>query len=176
MIETERLILRPVAYEDAESIYAYASDAETTKWVTFDTYKSIEDAYWALDNFFLNRNPEEWFEALAIVDKESGRMIGTIDASRVRPNNSVEIGYIMHKDFWNKGIMSEAVKAYCIWLFEEKGIRRLELTHIIENIGSKNVALKNGFVFEGIRRDYGMENGKHVDLPYYSLLERDIKK
>lgn len=175
MIETERLILRPVKYEDAESIHAYASDEETTRYVTFNTYTSMQDAFDSLEHFFLNRNPKEWIEAYAIIDKESGRMIGTVDPSKTTESKSVELGYIIHKDFWNRGITTEAVKAFCKWLIKEKDIRRIEITHLPENIASKKVILKSGFVFEGFRREYRLYNGKFIDLPFYSLLERDLK-
>ncbi len=175
MIETERLILRPVLREDAESIYAYSSDEETIRYVTYDRYESMDDAYASLDNFFLNRDHDTWFEALAIVIKETGTMIGTVDASRVRRGDDVEIGYVMHKDYWNQGIMTEAVTAYCEWLFKEKGIRRIEVTHFPINIGSKRVVEKVGFVYEGLRRAYALVDGEYIDMPYYSLLERDLK-
>jgi [ribosomal protein S5]-alanine N-acetyltransferase len=58
VIETSRLILRPVCRDDAESIFAYSSDEETTRYVTYDTYRSMDDAYVSLDRFFLNRDPE----------------------------------------------------------------------------------------------------------------------
>ena len=71
MIETKRLILRPIEYGDAESLYAYSSDPLVTEMVTYDTYTSMDDAYDSLENFFLNRNPNVQFEALAIVLKAS---------------------------------------------------------------------------------------------------------
>lgn len=175
MLETNRLILRPVKREDAEAIYAYASDVETTRFVTFDTYKSMDDAYNSLDHFFLNRDPKVQFEALAIVLKENNKMIGTVDASKIYRKDNVEVGYVLHKDYWNQGIMSEAMKTYCKWLFEEKGIRRIELTHVPVNTGSKRVAEKVGFVFEGDRRAFEKIDDAYVDMPYYSLLEGDLK-
>lgn len=174
MIETSRLILRPVCRDDAKSIFAYSSDEETTRYVTYDTYRSMDDAYVSLDRFFLNRDPETWFEAMAIVLKDCGTMIGTVDASCIRRGDEVEIGYVIHRDYWNQGIMSEAVLAYCEWLFKKKGIRRIEVTHLPVNIGSKRVAEKVGFVYEGIRRAYMLVDGEYLDMPYYSLLERDL--
>ena len=175
MIETKRLILRPVSINDAQDIYEYSSDEEVTKMVTYDTYTSMEDAYQSLNHFFLNRDPNVQFEAMAIVDKNTQKMIGTCDASALFRKDMAEVGYVLHKDYWHKGIMTEAMRAYCQWLFEEKGLRRLELTHDPRNIGSKKVAEKLGFVYEGKRRAYIKIEGAYSDMPYYSLLKGDLK-
>lgn len=175
MIKTKRLILRPVSINDAQDIYDYSSDEEVTKMVTYDTYTSIEDAYQSLNHFFLNRDPNVQFEAMAIVDKNTQKMIGTCDASALFRKDMAEVGYVLHKDYWHKGIMTEAMRAYCQWLFEEKGLRRLELTHDPRNIGSKKVAEKLGFVYEGKRRAYIKIEGAYSDMPYYSLLKGDLK-
>ncbi len=175
MIETKRLILRPIEYGDAESLYAYSSDPLVTEMVTYDTYTSMDDAYDSLENFFLNRNPKVQFEALAIVLKENGRMIGTVDSGPIMRGDTVEVGYVLHRDYWNQGIMSEAVHAYVRYLLNDKGLRRLEITHLPQNIGSKRVIEKVGFVYEGNRRAYAKFYNEYVDMPYYSLLKGDLK-
>lgn len=90
VLETQRLILRPVIYENAQSFYDYASDEETTQYVTFDTYTSMQNAYDSLDHVFLNRDPKLQLDAFAIIDRESNRMIGTVDSSSIKANKSVE--------------------------------------------------------------------------------------
>lgn len=174
MIETKRLVLRPVKRSDAEDIYEYSSDPDVTRFVTYDTYSSLSDAYTSLDHFFLNRDLKTHFEALAIVDKSTNKMIGTVDASKIFNTDNVEVGYVLNRDYWNQGIMSEALAAYCDYLFNEKSIRRIELSHVKRNLGSKRVAEKVGFVFEGFRREYGIVNGRYEDMPFYSLLKGDL--
>lgn len=175
MLETERLILRPVERSDASAIYRYSSDPRVTEFVTYDTYSSMDDAYNSLDHFFLNRDPEKQFEALALVLKENNEMIGTVDSGPLRFGDMVEIGYVLHRDYWNLGLMSEAVDAYVRYLFDEKNIRRIEISHIAENVGSKRVIEKTGFVYEGVRRQYAKFKDTYVDIPYYSLLKGDLK-
>mgnify|MGYP001163256768 FL=1 len=175
MLETERLILRPVQIEDAEDMYAYASDPLVTEMVTFDTYTSMQDAYDSINTFFLNRDPNTHFEALAIVDKESLRMIGTVDAGKVVRGDMVELGYILHRDFWNRGIMTEAARRYIQYLFDDKGIRRIEVSHHPKNMASKRVIEKLGFVFEGVRRQYVKFGDSYADVPYYSLLKGELR-
>ncbi len=174
MLETKHLILRPITLEDAQDLYDYSSDPLVTEMVTYDTYSSIDDAYTSLKYFFLNRDPKVQFEAMAIVDKETGKMIGTCDASKIFNVDNVEVGYVLNRDFWNKGYMSEAMKVYCLWLFEDKKIRRIELTHNPKNIASKRVAEKTGFIYEGNRRGYTKIDDTYTDMPYYSLLKGDL--
>ena len=176
MIETKRLILRPVVYEDAQAIYDYSSDRDVVRYVTYDQYQSMDDAYDSLRSFFLNRDPDKQFEAMAIVLKKNNKMIGTCDTSSIFREDMVELGYVLHKDYWNQGIMSEAAYAMCQWLFKEKDIRRIEVTHDPRNIASKRVIEKVGFKFEGLRRAYTAIDNKYQDMPYYSLLEEDINE
>ena len=174
MIETERLILREIKIEDALDMYEYSSDEMTNRYVTYDLYKSIDDAYNSINYFFLNRDETKQLNAFAIVYKENNKMIGTVDASSIFKEDNVEVGYVLNRDYWNKGLMTEAMEVYLRYLINEKKIRRIELSHHPKNIGSQKVALKLGFVYEGLRREYIKFDGEYIDIPYYSLLEGDL--
>lgn len=91
IVETERLVLRPVRLEDAEDMYAYCSDDEVLKYLWFEKHDSVEFTRYIIDKLFLNRMDVGMPEAYAIVLKESNRMIGTIDVNQVYFN---EVGVI----------------------------------------------------------------------------------
>ena len=171
IVETDRLILRPVTYEDAEDLYDYCSDVEVTKYLTFPTYKSMEDAYTSLDKFFLSRGDN--LEAYAIVLKENNKMIGTVDPLAFH-NGISEIGYVINRNYWGNGYMTEAVIKTCEELFK-LGIRRIEVCHHPDNMRSKRVIEKCGFVYEGLRRKYRKFGDRYFDLMFYSLFEEDVK-
>lgn len=172
-LETKRLILRPVAVEDMQAIYDYSSDELVTQYVSYDTYTSMADAQWAMDHLFMNRDPLVQFDAYALVHKETKRMIGTVDFGRIRFGDITEVGYVMHREFWGQGLMTEALKAACLEVFKH-GIRRIEVCHYEGNIGSKRVIEKTGFVFEGIKRQFAKTDKGYLDCPFYSLLKGDI--
>ncbi|NLC65082.1 MAG: GNAT family N-acetyltransferase [Erysipelothrix sp.] len=175
MLETDRLILRPIEKDDAQALYEYSSDPLVTEYVSYNTYKSMHDAYDSLQHFFLNRDPNKHFNALAIILKESQRMIGTVDSGPIQMGDTVEIGYVLHRDYWNQGLMTEAVMCYVRHLFEDKNIRRIEITHLKQNEGSRRVIEKVGFVYEGDRRQHTKFGDTYVDMPFYSLLKGDLK-
>src|SRR6267378_3281739 len=76
-IETERLILRPLTMADDEAIYAYASDSEVTKYVLFETHKSLEDSRAWMQTVMTSYENQE-SSVFGIVRKDGNSLIGTI--------------------------------------------------------------------------------------------------
>lgn len=104
-IETPRLWLRPVTMADANDLFEYASDEETTEFV-FPRHQSLVDTKIAIAMYFLAAPLGKF----AIEEKMSGNMIGTIDL-RVDPLKEVaELGYTLNKAFWGQGIVPEAAR------------------------------------------------------------------
>ena len=77
------------------------------------------------------------------------------------------------RDYWGRGIMTEAVKGVVEFLFTEVGCNRIEIDHLIENPASGRVAQKCGFTKEGVRREYFNKNGVFHDDVMYALLRKD---
>jgi Acetyltransferases, including N-acetylases of ribosomal proteins len=73
-IETERLLLRPVTLADAEDLYEYASDEENVYYVTFDTYQSLDDAYFSIANYFMDQPLGKY----GIEVKEEGKLLARL--------------------------------------------------------------------------------------------------
>ena len=84
--------------------------------------------------------------------------------------NSVEVGFAIGKKHWNKGYMSEALKAMIGLLFES-GIHKVRACHIRENKASGKVMEKCGMHYEGIRKDDLFYHDKYYDTVNYYLLE-----
>ena len=98
-IHTERLILRPMRVSDAQDMYRYARREDVTTYLLWAPYPSldfakqylkyIEDRY-AVGDFF------DW----GVIDRESGRMIGTCGFTTIdAPNNVGQIGYVLNPNF-----------------------------------------------------------------------------
>jgi ribosomal-protein-alanine N-acetyltransferase len=73
---------------------------------------------------------------------------GRIDGHRA------EIGYVLGRKFWNRGIMPDALKGIIQILFRDKAIERVWATHHVENVASGRVMAKAGMQCEGILRKY----------------------
>ena len=173
-LETDRLILRPFRAEDAQAMYAnWASDPEVTKFLSWPTYKSIDDAHAILNQWLESYDNPEFYQ-WAIVLKELGQPIGSI--SVVNLDNRVdlaEIGYCIGKVWWGRGIMPEAVKTVMAFLFEEVGMQRLEAGHDPENSASGAVIRKCGFRYEGTLRRRIRSNRGVTDVAWYSVLKEE---
>lgn len=74
ILETERLILRPVTLADAEAIFAYVSDEENTRW-NFPANKALEETKAAIKNIYLKTPLGRY----GMVLKSTNAFIGTID-------------------------------------------------------------------------------------------------
>ena len=173
-VETERLILRPIQLDDDKDMYEYCSDDDVIKYLWFEKHDSIEFSRYVIEKLFLNRVDVGIPEAYAIVVKESNKMIGTIDVNQVHFNEVGVIGYVIHKDYWGKGIVSEALETLIPILFYHCGFYRLEINHCADNVGSARVIEKAGFIQEGrFRRRKKERDGHRADYIYYGLCKDD---
>ncbi|MBF0941827.1 GNAT family protein, partial [Abiotrophia sp.] len=84
------------------------------------------------------------------------------------------IGYVLGRDYWGKGYMTQALIAVSRFFLQEADINRLSATHDTANPGSGRVMQKAGFHFEGILRQAGHNNQGIVDSAHYSLLKSDL--
>ena len=106
--------------------------------------------------------------AITIDDKA----IGSIGA--FRQNNihkqTAELGYYIGEDYWGKGIMTEAVKQICEFVFSKSDIIRIYAEPFAYNTASCRALEKAGFQYEGTLRKNAVKNGKVLDMKMYSLL------
>ncbi len=105
------------------------------------------------------------------VDGEAVGGIGLVlqqDVERI----SAEIGYWLGESFWNKGIMTEAVKQMTKYAFVNFPLSKLYAPVYEYNLASMKVLEKAGFQKEGILKKAAIKNGKVVDLHYYGLIKK----
>lgn len=174
VLETERLKLRLFNENDAEDLFEICSDELVTKYLSFDTYISKSDAYarleWLKNEYEELVVPPVW----AIVEKETGKMIGSINFLHVKEKHSyAEIGYLLHRGYWNKGLMTEALKEVLKFGFETMGLNRIVIHCDARNIGSYRVMEKNGLTYEGTLRQERFTKGEYIDLMVYSILKEE---
>lgn len=166
-IETECLILRKITLDDAEDMFLYASNEDVTRYVTWDTHSSLTDTIDFINNF-LPQYDAPW----GIELKESGKFIGTVHFVWWQPrHNSAEIGYVLSKEYWGKGLITEAAEAITTFGFESMNLVRIQARCFLENEGSERVMKKLGMLFEGINRKVMYVKGEHKDLKMYSLVK-----
>lgn len=165
-LETPRLLLRAFREEDAADFFAYASVPGVGEMAGWNHHESMEDTHRVLGMFLEEKN------VFALVHKEDGRVIGSLGLHVSRtagtpfePLRSKEIGYVLSKAYWGKGLMPEAVGEVIRYCFEELGAEVLTVGHFEGNDQSKRVIEKSGFTFW--RSYHSEKHGK--DVLEYSL-------
>ena len=175
-IETKRFILRKFTKNDIDDLYEYASDNEVTQFLSWDTYKSIDMAVDYIKNVLLKYSKNE-IAPWGIEWKENSKLIGSIDFVQYdRKNFSAEIGYVLNRKYWNKGIMTEALKEIIKFGFDEMNLTRIETKLDSMNVASEQVMQKNGLKYEGTLRKKEFLKNKFIDVKYYSILKDEYSK
>lgn len=148
VIETQRLIIRPLIIEDAEAMYCnWASDNRVTKYLTWNNHENIEDTKEIIRTWIADyiHSPNITF---GIVYKENKELIGTISYFRVDMSfKEAEIGYCIAYDYWNKGIMTEGLKEFIRFGFEKLGFLKIRACHDVKNPASGKVMIKAGMKY-----------------------------
>ena len=145
IIETERLYLRKMTIDDADSIYLLNLDKDVIKYTGDESFKNIENAKLFLENY--NHYEKYEFGRWAVIDKNSNEFLGWCGLKYTAELDEVDIGFRFFKKFWNNGYATESGKA-CI----NYGFAKYKLTKIVgramkENIGSIRVLEKIGLKY-----------------------------
>jgi RimJ/RimL family protein N-acetyltransferase len=88
---------------------------------------------------------------------------------------SAEIGYFIGEPYWNKGIVTKAVKLITEYGFQHLGIIRIQTGVFEYNTASQRVLEKCGFVKEGVFRKSVIKQGKLWDEVRYAKLKPGIE-
>lgn len=147
-IETPRLLLRPWRETDLEDFYEYAKVDGVGQMAGWLPHGSPEESKSILESFLRHR------KVFALELKETGKVIGSLgleDREHISENaqgtQGREIGYVLNKDYWGRGLMPEAVKAVIDYCFHTLGYDWLTCSHFLWNSQSRRVIEKCGFRF-----------------------------
>jgi [ribosomal protein S5]-alanine N-acetyltransferase len=175
VIETERLILRQITKDDAEDIFKYLSDENVMKYYGLEPFKSIDEAMEEIgwyQSSFDEGSGVRW----GITLKGHGKVIGSCGfLNKVPQHYRSEIGFELSKDHWGKGIANEALAAVIHYGFEQLNLQRIQALIEPPNLSSQKLVEKNGFIKEGLLRNYEYTCGKFDDLFMYSLIKQDFE-
>ncbi|WP_460162743.1 GNAT family N-acetyltransferase [Ruminococcus sp. 25CYCFAH16] len=118
---------------------------------------------------------EDENETLAFAITIDNKAIGSIGAFRQKNihRHTAEIGYYIAEEYWGKGLMTEAVKQICSYIFDKSNIVRIYAEPFSYNKASCRVLEKAGFLYEGTLRSNAIKNGKTIDMLMYSRLKTD---
>lgn len=145
-ILTERLLLRRFFVEDAVAAYeTWMSDSEVTHFLTWNAHGSSDESRKTIGMWTKEYDigSLDW----CITLRSTGEPIGSITAVRDHPDQGwCELGYCIGQDYWDKGYMTEAVRAVTEYIFINFGYNFIQARHETENEASGRVLEKSNFV------------------------------
>jgi ribosomal-protein-alanine N-acetyltransferase len=163
-IETERLVLRLPVPADAEAIFnSYAQDTEVAHYMIWRPHENIAETERVVAGCIAAWEGEARFPYV-ITLKENGALVGMIE---IRIDTfSADVGYVLAREHWGQGLMSEALKPIVEWALSQESIFRVWASCDAENAGSARVLEKAGMQREGLLR-------RHTIHPNLSAEPRD---
>lgn len=147
-IETERLILRAFEQSDLDDFFEYASVEGVGEMAGWQHHESKQVTQGILDEFIQND------KTFALVLRENNKVIGSLGIERYGMEDALseffdlrgrEIGYVLGKAYWGRGLMPEAVNAVINYLFDVEELDFITCGYYNFNAQSKRVQEKCGF-------------------------------
>ncbi len=179
-IKTERLYLRRAVWKDFNDLNEFLNDLEVQKYCGYydletgflhDEFETPEYDY--LTNIDIEyRAKRELRFAIEYLPEQ--KVIGEIIIYDFVMKRQAEVGYRINKNYWGKGIATEALNAAVKLAFTHMDLKRLVLRCFTVNPGSKIVAEKAGFVQEGLIRK-GLVVKVFADHYVFGYLQEDYK-
>ena len=172
-IETERLILRPWAETDAESLFLYAKDDRVAYPTGFPAHTSVENSREVIRTIL--SAPETY----AVCLKEDGRAIGSIGltigkaSSLCQSETEGELGYWIGVPFWGRGLIPEAAGALIRRGFEDLRLTAIWCGYFEGNEKSKRVQEKCGFVYHHTNRDMLWKQTNEIRTEHVTRLKKE---
>ena len=147
IIETERLILRPIEIGDAKDVFEYSKEENVGPNAGWKPHESMEETMELMKIIFMEQEG-----VFGIALKEDNKIIGSIgliqDPKRENSRTRM-LGYAISQKYWGQGIMTEAAKKMIEYGFETMGLDLISAYCYPHNQRSKGVIKKCGFTYEG---------------------------
>lgn len=156
MVESERLIFREFTPEDLPALIETRTDPEVNRFLG-GTKLQNPQALATRIRFYISCYATHGFGMCAMLWKPTGQMIGSAGLQPLDGTDEIEVGYSMIKEYWGRGIGTEAARA---WL--DHGFRQHRLTRIVavahtENWASRHIMEKLGMQYEKTEFHYDAE-------------------
>ncbi len=166
ILETERLILRPISLDDAEACFSWNRDERVTKYMSYSTYTDISQTIDWIKSTLADEKEWNW----TFVLKEENKVIG---AGSIGPDSKMEgywgIGYNLHYDAWHKGYCTEAMKAIIDFAYQKLGVKKICSDHAVDNPRSGKVMEKCGLTFDHYGEYTKLDGSQTFQAKFYKM-------
>jgi [ribosomal protein S5]-alanine N-acetyltransferase len=170
---TERLLVRPIDEADLGALLEVNADPEVTRYLPYETWLGEPDA-------------RAWFERMralegggdtrqfVLADRAGGTVVGSLLLFRLdNASRRIEVGYVLGRRHWGRGLMREALAGTCGYAFGTLGLRRVEAWIDRDNTPSNTLVARLGFQREGTLRERTWSKGRVCDMHVWGLLAHE---
>ena len=145
-LKTERLLLREWSMDDLSDLFEYAKVDGVGQMAGWPPHRNIEESKTILARFIAGKR--------TFCIEYDGKAIGSVGIEKYKEEvfpeyqekKGREIGYVLSKDYWGRGFMTESVKAVIAYCFDVLDLDFLACGHFLHNQRSWRVQEKCGFV------------------------------
>jgi len=165
------LLLRTWLPEDLPGVLRACQAPDIQRWTTIPSPYLPAHA-----ELFLAGSALRWVQGLAsfaITDEAEGTLLGSIGFVGIPDEGVVEVGYWIAPGARRRGVATAAARLVLDWAFDALGFNRVEWQSYVGNDGSRRVAERCGFTFEGMLRGRGFQRGAFRDVWIAGLLSSD---
>ena len=166
VIETERLILRPIVITDLDDVFEWNSDPKVNEFMSYCLVSDKIETKKYIESLVNNEKLWTW----GVIEKNSGEMIGSIGIG-VNKFKSDYFGfaYNFKQKSWGKGYASETVTTIVKYMIHERGIKKFIAYHDISNPASGRVIEKAGLKYAYDGEYYKLDGSKTFQAKFYTL-------
>ena len=167
-LETTRLILRPLTIDDFEAVHSWAGNPENTRYMAWGP--NTEEQTQEFLASFVTAGKD-----FAVVIKNTGNVVGSCGVYPDKNNDTGELGWILHKDYWKHGYGTELGGELIRYGFDNLKMRRLTAPCAAVNYGSCRVMERNGMRREAlhVKAFWARVNKEWIDEARYAILSEE---
>jgi len=174
-IAAQRVSLRPLTSNDANDLFRIFGDAEVMRFWSSPPWQDVADAHALIENVTRGAAENQFYQ-WGVAHNDEDTVIGTCTLFQLdRRNRRAEIGFILRRDCWGQGFMTEALGALLQFSFETMKLHRLEADVDPRNEACIRLLERVGFQREGLLRERWLVNGEVNDSLMLGLLRGDFQ-
>lgn len=177
-IVTNRLILREPKLADVEDVFEFCSDPASCKYVDWNPHKSK----WETGDYIIylkrqiaqgNTSSYTWFAEL----KEKRKIIATVSLVELDSSGRIAtVGYTFSSEYQHMGYATEALIGLIGYLFNERGVERVQAKVIPDNLPSIRLLERVGMKREALLRRGVFCKTACVDVYIYSVFRKEFER
>ncbi len=170
---TKRLILDRMDTNDAPALLQLRSSQKVMAYIDKERIKTMEETLLMIKRINDDITNNDGITWRICLNENPQQLVGTIGLWRIiKPHYRAEVGYMLHPDFWNKGLMQEALQAVIDFGFTQMQLHSIEAHINPGNAASAALLQKMQFIREAYFKEDYFFRGKFLDSAVYSLLNK----